>query len=106
MTPAKGANIGDQEGPRRVRRPPMAEFTFIVVALLVLFALAMNRASLRLWAFGIALLTLGAQMGLVHGNLHRPVFMLWALFGWPVAGLLFALSFKELRRKYVVLAAY
>ena len=84
----------------------MAEFIFIVVALLILFALAMNQASLRLWALGIALLTLSAQMGLVHGHLHRPVFTLWALVGWLVAGGLFALSFKELRQKYVVLPAY
>lgn len=84
----------------------MAELVFIIVALLVLFALGMNRASLRLWALGVALLTLSAQMGLVHGHLHRPVFTLWALLGWLVAAGLFALSFKELRKKYVVLPAY
>ena len=84
----------------------MAEFVFAIVALLVVFALAMNRASLRLWALGVALLALSAQMGLVQGHLHRPMFTLWALLGWLVAGLLFALSFKELRRKYVALHAY
>src|SRR5690349_1346887 len=101
--PAWGCGVRDARGPRRFRRQPMAELIFIIAALLVLFALAMNCASLRLWALGIALLTLSAQIGLVHGHLHRPVFALWALLGWFVAAGLFALSFKELRKKYIVL---
>ena len=84
----------------------MAEFIFAFVALLVLFALAMNRASLRLWASGIALLTLSAQMGLLHGHLNWPVFAWWALLGWLAALALFDLSFKEQRRRFIVLPAY
>src|SRR6516225_6814903 len=104
--PAWGCGVRDARGSRRFRRRPMAELIFIIAALLVLFALAMNRASLRLWALGIVLLILSAQMGLVHGHLHRPVFTLWALAGWLVAAGLFALSFNELRKKYIVLPAY
>src|SRR6266508_1792112 len=84
----------------------MAEFIFALVFLLALFALAMNRAPLRLWALALALVTLGAQMGLVHGHLHPPVFTLWALLGWLAALDLFGLSFKEQRKKFVVLPAY
>jgi acyl-CoA dehydrogenase len=84
----------------------MAEFIFASISLAALFALAMNRAPLWLWALGAAVFTLTAQMGLVHGHLHRPVFTLWALFGWLVALALFDLSFKAMRRKYVVLPAY
>ena len=66
----------------------------------------MNRAPLRLWALAAAIFTLSAEMGLVHGHLHRPVLTLWSVAGWLIAGLLLALSFKELRKQYVVLPAY
>src|SRR5262249_60184199 len=49
---------------------------------------------------------LSAPMGLVHGHLHPPIFILWALLGWLVAAGLYALSFKELRNKYIMLPAY
>jgi acyl-CoA dehydrogenase len=84
----------------------MAEFIFALLSLLALFALAMNRAPLRLSALATAVFTLCAEMGLVHGHLHRPVLTLWALLGWLIAGALFALSYKDLRRKYVALPAY
>src|SRR5687768_12846283 len=84
----------------------MAELIFALVTILALFALAMNRASLRSWALAAAIFTLSAQMGLVHGHLHWPVFPLWALFGWLAAGLLFAASFPEIKRNYIVLPAY
>jgi acyl-CoA dehydrogenase len=84
----------------------MAELIFAAISLAALFALAMNRAPLRAWALAVALITLSAQLGLVHGQLHWPVFPLWSLFGWLVAGLLFAASFPELKRKYITLPAY
>ena len=84
----------------------MAELIFALVTILALFALAMNRASLRSWALAAAIFTLSAQMGLVHGHLHWPVFPLWSLFGWLAAGLLFAASFPEIKRNYIVLPAY
>ena len=84
----------------------MAEFIFASLSLLALFALAMNRAPLWLWALAAAVFTLSAQMGLVHGHLHWPVFPLWSLFGWLIAALLFVASFPEIKRKYIVLPAY
>ena len=84
----------------------MAELIFALVTILALFALAMNRASLPSWALAAAIFTLSAQMGLVHGHLHWPVFPLWSLFGWLAAGLLFAASFPEIKRNYIVLPAY
>src|SRR5262245_6394300 len=84
----------------------MAEVIFTLVSLLAVFALAMNRASLRVWALAAALFTLSAQMGLAHGELHWPVFPLWSLFGWLVAWLLFVGSLPDVKRKYVLLPAY
>ncbi len=84
----------------------MAEFIFALISLLALFALAMNRASLGAWALTVAVLTFSAQLGLVSGTLHWPVFPLWAVLGWLVAGLLFVASFPEIKRKYIVLPAY
>ena len=84
----------------------MAELIFAAISLTSLFALAMNRASLRAWAIAAAIFTLSAQMGLVHGHLHWPAFPLWSVLGWLVAGLLFAGSFSEIKRKYITLPAY
>jgi acyl-CoA dehydrogenase len=84
----------------------MAELIFAVVWLAVVFGLAMSRAPLRVWAAAVALFTLSLQLGLGHGMLHGPHFGIFALIGWVVAGLLFAASFPELKRKYIVLPAY
>jgi acyl-CoA dehydrogenase len=84
----------------------MAEFIFALVSILALFALAMNRAPLWMWALAAAIFTLSAQMGLVHGELHWPHFPIWSLLGWLVAGLLFVASFPEIKRKYITLPAY
>ena len=85
----------------------MAELIFTLdFHLAAVFGLAMNRAGLRAWAIAAALFTLSAQMGLVHGHLHWPHFPLWSLLGWLVAGLLFAASVPEIKRKYITLPAY
>ena len=84
----------------------MAEVIFALVSILALFALAMNRASLRVWALAVAALTLSAQMGLAQGDLHWPVFSLWSLLGWLVAGLFFLAGLPEIKRNYVVLPAF
>jgi acyl-CoA dehydrogenase len=84
----------------------MAELIFTLLWLGALFALAMNRASLRVWAGAVALFTLSLQLGLGHGALHGPHFTLWTLLGWTVAGLLLAASFPEPKRNYIVLPAY
>ena len=84
----------------------MLSFIFALVALGVFFALAMNRAGLTAWALAVALFTLSLQMGLGGGSLHWPVFNLWALLGWLVAAGLFALSYPEIKRKYVTEPAY
>jgi acyl-CoA dehydrogenase len=84
----------------------MAEAIFAGLFVVVLFALAMNRASLSLWALFVAVFTFAAQMGLVHGHVHWPAFPWWSLLGWLLAALLFMASFPELKRKYVTLPAY
>jgi acyl-CoA dehydrogenase len=84
----------------------MAELIFAGLAVAALFALAMNRAPLWLWALAAAITTFSAQMGLVHGHLHWPVFPWWSLLGWLVAALVFVASFPEIKRKYITLPAY
>ncbi len=80
----------------------MAELIFAGLSLAALFALAMNRAPLWLWALAAAIFTFSAQMDLVHGHLHWPVFPWWSLLGWLVAALLFIASFPEIKRKYTL----
>ena len=84
----------------------MAELIFAGISLVAVFALAMNRAPLWLWALGAALFTFTAQMGLVHGQLHWPMFPWWSLLGWLIAALLFVASFPEIKRKYITLPTY
>jgi acyl-CoA dehydrogenase len=84
----------------------MAEFIFACIAVAALFGLAIKRAPLTIWATAVALFTLFLQLGLGSGELHWPAFTLWALLGWAIAGGLFALTFPELKRNYVVLPAY
>lgn len=84
----------------------MAEVIFLLVCLGLVLGLAMARASLTTWAIAIAAITFCAQLGLNHGTLHWPVFPLWSLLGWLVAGLLFAASFPEIKRKYIIMPAY
>ncbi len=84
----------------------MAEIIFALAVLGLVLALAMARASLVIWAIAVAGVTLAAQLGLSHGALHWPVFPLWSLFGWLLAGLLFAASFPELKRRYITVPAY
>ena len=84
----------------------MAEFIFALLAFGVFFALAMNRAPLKVWAVAVALFTLNLQMGLGHGSLHWPVFNIWALLGWLSAAGLFGASYPEIKRKYVTGPAY
>jgi acyl-CoA dehydrogenase len=76
----------------------VAEVIFAVVALAGFFALAMNRVSLRTWAVGVFVFTLCLQI--TFG------FPLWTFAGWLIAGLLFAGSVPELKRKYVTLPVY
>ncbi|HXG78032.1 MAG TPA: acyl-CoA dehydrogenase [Methyloceanibacter sp.] len=84
----------------------MAELIFALFCIGVVLALAMARVSLKVWALAAASLTLASQMGLLHGVLHWPVFPLWSLFGWLIAGALFAASFPEIKRNYITLPAY
>ena len=76
----------------------MAELIFVVISVAAFFALAMNRATLRTWAIAAAVFTLALQIGLG--------FPLWTFLGWLLAGLLFAASVPDLKRKYVTLPAY
>ena len=84
----------------------MAELIFTLLSLGALFALAMNRAPLKIWALAVAIFTLSLQLGLGRGELHWPVFTIWSLLGWLVAAGLLALTFPRIKRDYVTLPAY
>jgi acyl-CoA dehydrogenase len=76
----------------------VAELIFAALSVAAVFALAMNRASLRSWAIAAAIFTLVLQIGLG--------FPLWTFLGWIAAGLLFAASLPDIKRKYITLPAY
>ncbi|MGH6736821.1 MAG: acyl-CoA dehydrogenase [Methyloceanibacter sp.] len=84
----------------------MSELIFALFSFAAFLALAMHRAPLWTWALAVALFTLSLQMGVGQGEIHAPGFPLWALLGWIVAGLLFAATFPEIKRKYITLPAY
>jgi acyl-CoA dehydrogenase len=76
----------------------VANLIFVLIALTAFFVLAMSRASLRAWAIAVAIFTLSLQIGLG--------FPLWTFLGWLAAGLLFAASIPDIKRKYITLPAY
>jgi acyl-CoA dehydrogenase len=76
----------------------VAELIFVAVSLVAFFALAMNRAPLRVWAIALAIFTVSLQIGLG--------FPLWTFIGWLVTGLVFAASVPDIKRKYITLPAY
>ncbi len=84
----------------------MAELIFTLLSLGALFALAMNRAPLKIWALAVAIFTLSLQLGLGKGELHWPVFTIWSLLGWLIAAGLLTLTFPRIKRDYVTLPAY
>ena len=84
----------------------MAELIFMLLSLGALFALAMHRAPLKIWALAVAIFTLSLQLGLGRGELHWPVFTIWSLLGWLIAAGLLALTFPRIKRDYVTLPAY
>jgi acyl-CoA dehydrogenase len=79
---------------------------FLLIGLGGLFALAMYRAPLGVWAASIGAYTFLLQLGLGHGALHAPSFALWAILGWIVAIALFCLSFQPVKRRLVVEPAF
>jgi acyl-CoA dehydrogenase len=76
----------------------VAELIFAVLSLAAFFALAMNHASLRTWSVAVAVFTFVLQIGFG--------FSLWSFLGWIAAGLLFAGSVPDIKRKYITLPAY
>ena len=71
----------------------MAELIFVLLALVLFFALAMNRASFRTWAVAVAIYTLALQI--TFG------FQLWSFAGWLVAALLYAAGLPSVKRTYI-----
>ena len=82
----------------------MSQFVFAVVAIALVFLLAMRRASLPVWAGAVTAITFAWQTGLAGGE---PMgFGLWSLIGWLPALALAVLSVPEVRRSLVVEPAY
>ena len=82
----------------------MSQLIMALVAIAVVFLLAMRRASLPVWAGAVTALTFVWQTGLVDG-VPAP-FGLWSLIGWLPAIALAVLSVPEVRRSLIVEPAY
>jgi acyl-CoA dehydrogenase len=84
----------------------MTESIFVLLCIIAVFALAMRRAPLWLWAGTFALATFLWQTGLVQGVFSVPGFGLLATLVWIPAVLLALLSVPTLRRVVLVEPAY
>jgi acyl-CoA dehydrogenase len=84
----------------------MTELIFGLLCSVAVFALAMRRAPLWLWAGAFALATFLLQTGLVRGTFSVPAFDWLALLGWSPAVLLALLSVPGFRRAVLVEPAY
>ena len=80
----------------------MAEPVFLLLCLIGVFALAMQRAPLWLWAVALAAATLAWQTGALHGRFEEPHFTLLRLLAWVPAVVLVGLSIPPLRRAALV----
>ncbi len=76
----------------------MAEPVFFVLCLIAVFALAMQRAPLWLWAVALASATLVWQTDMLHGEMDEPEFTLLQLLAWIPVVVLAGLSIPPLRR--------
>jgi len=82
----------------------MSEFVFALVTIVLVFVLAMRRASLPVWAGVVAAITFAWQTGLVDGS--TGAFGFWSLIGWVPAVILAVLSVPEARRRLIVQPAF
>ena len=80
----------------------MAEPVFLFLCLIVVFALAMRRAPLWLWAASLAAATLIWQTGLLHGHYEEPDFTLLQTIAWIPVVVLAGLSIPPLRRAALI----
>ena len=79
----------------------MAELVFLVVTLAVVFALAMRRAPLWLWALATAAVTFVWTSGILDGSEWMEEGLLSGL-AWLPAALLGILSIPSVRRRLIV----
>ena len=80
----------------------MAEPVFFVLCLIAVFALAMQRAPLWLWAAALASATLIWQTEMLHGEFDEPDFTLMQLLAWMPVVVLAGLSIPPLRRAALI----
>ena len=80
----------------------MAEPVFLLLCLIGVFALAMQRAPLWLWAVALAAATLAWQTGALHGQFEEPHFTLLRLLAWVPVVVLAGLSIPPLRRAALI----
>jgi len=80
----------------------MAEPVFLVLCAIGVFALAMQRAPLWLWAVALGAATLAWQTGALHGRFEEPHFTLLRLLAWVPVIVLAGLSLPPLRRAALI----
>lgn len=83
----------------------MSALVFLIVSLAAMTVLALRQVALPHWAAAFAVLALLAQFGVPF---FEPVvsFSGGAWIGWLIAALLAALSFPDIRRRFVIAPAY
>ncbi len=82
----------------------MSQFVFAVIAIALVFLLAMRRASLTVWAGVATAMTFAWQIGLAGGG--PSAFGFWSLVAWLPALALAVLSVPEVRRRAIVEPAF
>ncbi len=80
----------------------MIGLVFVLLCVILAFVLAMNRASIALWAISAIGAVLVWQTGLFHGDLHFPAPGFLGVLAWAPAVVLTLLSISSLRRSWVV----
>ena len=79
---------------------------FLLIGAAVIFALAMTRAALGLWAVGLAALALVWQSGLMQGGFDLPAFSLVNMMAWLPALVAALLALAPVRKAVLTGPAY
>ncbi len=84
----------------------MVQITTLIVCLAALYAAAMRRAPLWMWALGLGTLTAASQLEFFQGSIRAPPFGLLSIVCWLPALIFAGLSMPPVRRRILVAPAF
>jgi len=84
----------------------MPQLIFALICVVAVFALALRRAPLKLWALAVAIATFALLTGLSSGSFDPVPFGIAAIIGWLPALTLALLAVPELRRALLIHPAF